>query len=116
MASCPMPRASELILYRAAQEALNNCVKHARASAVQITLCRHQDSLQLCVIDDGVGFVVPNHLDRLTLKGHLGLAGLQQRLERVGGALTIRSAPEEGTLVQVDMYLPGGTSDPHPTG
>jgi len=100
-----VPAAAELVLYRAAQEALNNCLRHARPRAVRITLCRQGDGAQLDVADDGVGFAVPAHFEELALSGHLGLAGLCVRVRHAGGSLHVTSSPGAGTTVRVDLPL-----------
>jgi signal transduction histidine kinase len=66
---------TKLLLYRAAQEALHNALRHACARIIQITLRRHADTVQLRVADDGAGFAVPAHMDALGTVGRLGLAG-----------------------------------------
>lgn len=94
---------AEVVLYRAAQEALANVRRHARARAVRITAYPHGNGVRLCVSDDGVGFTAPARLDRLVLEGHLGLAGLAERVRHAGGRLSVISAPREGTTVQIDL-------------
>ncbi len=93
------------MLYRAAQEALTNSLRHGRAREVMITLQRHGDTVRLCVADDGVGFAVPARLDELAQRGHLGLAGLRQRVRYSGGRLAVSSTPGRGTTVRVDLPL-----------
>ena len=100
-----VPAMAELALYRAAQEALNNCLRHARPRTVRITLRRQGDGAQLVVADDGVGFAVPAHFEDLALSGHLGLAGLRVRVHHAGGSLHVTSAPGAGTAVRVDLPL-----------
>jgi len=97
--------AAELILYRAAQEALTNSVRHGRPREVVITLQRHGNMVRLCVADDGVGFTFPANLDDLVPSGHLGLAGLHQRVRYSGGRLVLCSTPGRGTTVQVELPL-----------
>ena len=99
--------ATELVLYRAAQEALHNALRHARANRIWITLRAGCDGLQLRVSDDGVGFSVPGSFDHLANGGHLGLAGLSYRVRQAGGQLTLRSTPGQGTVVGVDMPVEG---------
>ncbi len=100
-----VPLAAELVLYRAAQEALTNCLRHARPRTVRIALCRQGDGLRLDVADDGVGFAVPAHFEDLVLSGHLGLAGLCVRVQHAGGRLHVTSVPGAGTAVRVDLPL-----------
>jgi len=105
LAEIALPPAIELVLYRAAQEALNNALRHAGPRTVQVTLRRDGDSVLLRVADDGIGFVAPAHLDGLVAAGHLGLAGLRQRVQRAGGRFSVASAPTRGTVVQVEFSI-----------
>jgi signal transduction histidine kinase len=85
-------------LYRIAQEAMHNTVKHARASKVDLVLRRTANAVILEVRDDGVGF------DPLgSFPGHLGLRSMQERVSHLGGRLQIQSARGQGThlLTQV---------------
>lgn len=98
--------ADEVMLYRATQEAVNNCLRHASPRHIRVELLRCHGVARLQVSDDGHGFVVPDRLDSLPAEGHLGLAGLQHRVARVGGQLQVRSDPGRGTVVRVDLPLP----------
>lgn len=86
-------------LFRVAQEAVTNALKHAQARAVRITLAFTPDGLELAVADDGRGF------DTAAVKpdGHFGLRGLRERAAAVGGELAIKSAPGQGTRVEVKV-------------
>ncbi len=92
---------TEAAVFRAAQEALSNVAKHAQATKVQITLTYLGDTLLLDVADDGTGFD-PN----ATTDGY-GLAGMRQRLSRVGGMLTVESSPGSGTILNASVPLAG---------
>jgi signal transduction histidine kinase len=81
-------------LYRIAQEAMHNTVKHARASKVDLVLHQIANVIILEVRDDGVGF---DPLD--SFPGHLGLHSMQERVSRLGGRLQIESAPGQGTSI-----------------
>jgi signal transduction histidine kinase len=107
LASAQLSSVEELIFYRAAQEALNNCLRHACAHMIQVSLRRHHDAVRLCVADDGVGFVVPRSLHLLALDGHLGLAGLSRRVQRANGSLYVISTPGAGTVVRLDLPASG---------
>lgn len=93
-----LSRAEEIVLLRGAQEALANVRRHASASAVVLRVSRVGDGedaqVSVHVEDDGVGF------DPAVSAG-VGLAGLRDRAEEVGGAVDVRSAPGEGTRVTV---------------
>jgi signal transduction histidine kinase len=103
----PLAPEAELMLYRAAQEALNNALRHAHASALQITLHPQARAVVLRVIDDGRGFEATSSPRGLLAAGHLGLSGLQQRVARCGGCLQVTSSPGRGTVVQVFLPVPG---------
>jgi signal transduction histidine kinase len=92
----------ETVLYRVTQETLNNVGKHAGASRVTVSLAAENGSVRLRINDDGVGFD-PIAASRLLSEGHFGLAGMRERVEMVGGHLSIDSAPGEGTTVDVEM-------------
>src|SRR4029450_13886947 len=90
-------------LYRVAQEALTNVIKHSGAQHVSVVLERRDDTLQLIVEDDGCGF------DPLKLDSHrmskLGLAGMRERGAILGGAVAIESTPGKGTTVFIRVPL-----------
>jgi signal transduction histidine kinase len=86
----------EEALYRIAQEALNNALKHAKPSAVTVTL-RMEDRVELEVTDDGAGF------DPTAPGAGIGLHSMRERAEKLGGILTIDSSPGQGTRVQVTV-------------
>jgi signal transduction histidine kinase len=95
----------ETVLYRVTQETLNNVGKHAGASRVTVSLEAENGSVHLRINDDGVGFE-PAVAAKLLSEGHFGLAGMRERVEMVGGNLTIDSAPGRGTSVAVEMANP----------
>jgi signal transduction histidine kinase len=81
-------------LYRVAQEALHNTIKHACASQVNVRLGRTAETIILEIRDNGVGF------DPLgSFPGHLGLLSMRERLKNLGGVLSIESTPGQGTTI-----------------
>ncbi|HET7641197.1 MAG TPA: sensor histidine kinase [Ktedonobacteraceae bacterium] len=90
-------------LYRIAQEALNNIVKHARASMVRLLLAEHNHEIIFEVRDNGRGFDPTG-----PFPGHLGLRSMQERATKVSGVLTIESAAGQGTLVSVRIPIVPG--------
>jgi signal transduction histidine kinase len=94
-----LPAGVEEELYRIAQEALNNALKHARASRVELSIRAVEDGVTLQVTDDGRGFDLASAGDR----GGLGLVGMHERAARIGARLDVRSAPGEGTAVTVSF-------------
>lgn len=85
-------------LYRIAQEALHNVVKHANATEASVSLTREDGHLRLLVADNGVGFDL--HGD---FAGHLGLRSMSERARHLGGDLVISSAPGTGTRVSATI-------------
>lgn len=96
----------ELAVFRIAQEALRNAAEHARASTITLSMQFSEHRLTVSVTDDGLGFVPPDPLVDLTREGKLGMVGMQERARLIGGRLTVTSASERGTTVEVDLPLP----------
>jgi signal transduction histidine kinase/FixJ family two-component response regulator len=96
---------TETTCFRVAQEALTNVVRHARAQHVQVSLVQEDDALKLVVRDDGVGFDVAEARSRAVGGGSLGLLGMQERLELIGGRVVIEAGPDRGTEVQAWLPL-----------
>jgi PAS domain S-box-containing protein len=90
-----LSREAEVTIYRVAQEALNNIVKHAHASRVDVLLERRDHSVVLVVEDDGVGF---DTQDPATHDRGIGLAGMRERAALIGGELQVESQPGVTTL------------------
>jgi signal transduction histidine kinase len=95
----------EVTLLRAAQEALANARKHAKASQVVLTLSYIHDTVMLDVQDDGVGFAWEPLWSASVgpLTNGFGLKALRERVEQFGGTLSIESAPGEGTTIAVAL-------------
>jgi PAS domain S-box-containing protein len=94
-----LPDELETAIYRILQESLTNVARHAQASQVGIVLTRTADKVSLIVEDDGQGFDVEEALAR----GRLGLLGMRERAEMLGGALTVESSPSQGTCIYVQI-------------
>jgi two-component system sensor histidine kinase UhpB len=91
--------------FRIVQEALTNVVRHARARHVWIELSQREGLLELVVRDDGEGFDVPRTLERAASSGNLGLIGMRERVEILGGQLEINSQSGQGTRIHVRLPL-----------
>lgn len=90
-------------IFRVAQEALTNVVRHARATRVEMSLKIEDGSLELLVADDGRGFVVEEAQRRPSAS--IGLFGMVERIALVGGSIEIDSDPEGGTRVRASVPL-----------
>jgi GAF domain-containing protein/two-component sensor histidine kinase len=88
-------------LYRIAQEALNNVLKHANAASITVRLRHDQGSVALEITDDGTGF------DPRAVREHsgLGLSAMEERAAEMGGKLVVTSSPGEGTRVHVEVCV-----------
>jgi signal transduction histidine kinase len=96
-----LPERAEVTMYFVVSEALTNAAKHSCASVVQVTVEDIDGDLRLSIDDDGVGGADP-------ARGS-GLVGLRDRVEAIGGTLSVQSPPGEGTHVTVELPL-----SPHP--
>lgn len=96
-----LPDDYKTCIYRVVQEALNNCARHSNAGTVRVRVLENGERISLSIQDDGLGF------DSSELKG-LGLLGIQERVNRLGGMCRVHSSPGRGTLLSVDLPLPSG--------
>jgi signal transduction histidine kinase len=97
----------ELCLYRVAQEALNNVIKHSHAQEVNVQTGRFGDVFRLMVRDTGVGF------DPATAAQGLGLVGMRERLRTIGGDLQVKSSSLAGTEVTAEVTAPEQAASAH---
>jgi signal transduction histidine kinase len=102
-----LPPQLSIAFYRVVQEALTNIRRHARASSVQIRFRNHGPSVSCVIKDNGIGFD-PGNLATPTSPG-LGLLGIQERLNALGGKLAIQSAPGQGTVLEFTAPMPKET-------
>lgn len=102
---------AELALYRIVQEAITNALRHSRARRIGVTVERRRGAVVATVTDDGVGFDAEAILRAPTGQHGLGLFGMRERAEYVGGRVAVTSAPGEGTRVRaaVPTLGAGGT-------
>jgi signal transduction histidine kinase len=97
----PLSREAELALFRALQEALSNVLRHAQAGAVDIGISVSDAGVLLQVSDDGRGLPPDVAPERLELEGHMGLAGMRERITALGGSVNIRANDGAGALLEV---------------
>lgn len=105
-----LPSHLETTLFRVAQEAVSNILRHAEAKRVSIRLSQDLGQICLEIKDDGRGFDVARTADEAVSRKHLGLMGIQERMSLVGGEVEIDSAPGEGTRLQVSAPVPEVTA------
>lgn len=103
-----LDKKSKIYLYRIAQEALNNIVKHARATAVSLRLERKNEVATLRITDNGKGFI----FDPLSFSNRNGLQNMRERAHLLQGSFEIDSTPGHGTTITVKLpYITGNEKD-----
>ncbi|NJO82624.1 MAG: PAS domain-containing protein [Blastochloris sp.] len=100
-----LPRPVALTLFRTAQEALRNAIRHAKAQRITLRLRLRGNEAALSVRDDGRGFQAPARLSKLARTNHFGLVGIAERIAWAGGRLAIQSQPGVGTEVSICIPL-----------
>jgi signal transduction histidine kinase len=101
----PLSREAELALFRALQEALSNVLRHAAARSVNVAIALGDSRVQLTVSDDGRGPPPGTSPERLELAGHMGLAGMRERITTLGGAVRFRANSRGGAQLEVSVPL-----------
>lgn len=100
-AAADIPNDHALCIYRVAQEALRNIVKHSRATRVQVQLHSNKGTLKFQVRDNGIGF----NLGEEKIQIGLGLQSMKERARLFGGAILVKPRPGDGTVISVSMPL-----------
>jgi signal transduction histidine kinase len=92
------PDEVKVCIYRLVQEALNNAATHAEAKNAKVSVIQNSDKISVEIVDDGRGF------DPQRVRG-MGILGMEERVRRLGGGLTMQSAPGKGTAVKAELPL-----------
>ncbi|MFQ3568135.1 MAG: ATP-binding protein, partial [Aggregatilineales bacterium] len=98
--SVQLPPLAEMETIRIVQEALTNVRKHAQAAAVSVAVNASERYLSITICDNGIGLNLHQ-----TERSHFGLATMRERAQKIGGTLTITSAPGAGTVIHVRIPL-----------
>ena len=99
------PDGLRTVLYRVAQEALTNVARHAQATSVEIRLRNHEGGISMEIKDDGKGFALEGTPGAKKSQRH-GLLGMRERIEMVGGKLSLISSPGQPTTVLAEFPAP----------
>jgi signal transduction histidine kinase len=99
-----LPSQTEQSLYRIAQEALENVVRHANANSISLRLAQDGSALCLSIADDGDGF----NVDDPTVSERLGIRGMAERAALAAGSIQVQSQPGGGTVVNFTVEVPDG--------
>jgi signal transduction histidine kinase len=100
-----LPDRYRTCVYRAIQEALTNCMRHAHAHSVDVRVTRLDDRIRVVVQDDGVG------LDSTRRHDGLGLRGIDERVKELDGTVSIEGAPGRGTTLSIDLPVPSSAAE-----
>jgi len=100
-----LPDAHRTCIYRAVQEAMTNCARHASAQRVSVTVDRDGADLRVSVVDNGRG------MDPARPRDGLGLRGIEERVKELGGTMTLASQRGRGTRLTIDLPVPPSTGE-----
>jgi signal transduction histidine kinase len=94
-----------LSIIRILQEAVSNSVRHGNATAIDITLTRHDDRIIFEIMDNGRGFDASefNDYEKMRLEGHRGLSNMHERVQLLGGTLDVSSTPGKGSVIRIHL-------------
>jgi signal transduction histidine kinase len=111
---CDLDDAMKITVFRIIQESLNNIIKHAQATHVNIHVHYEEKNVRISVFDNGIGFDRDEVQQRRTSRPSLGLAGMEERAALLGGTVTMQSRPGFGTEVeaQIPYHHSGSGIDP----
>jgi signal transduction histidine kinase len=102
----PLPAEQQAAIVRIVQEAIANAVRHAKPRIIHLLIAFESEQLRVSVVDDGNGFTVEQDFN--SYEGHWGLLGMTERANQIGGDLTVRSAPGNGTTVMLLLATGSG--------
>ena len=100
-----LPEEVAIALFRVTQEALRNVWRHSDATKAQITVEFTLNLIRISISDNGKGFKVPENIGDLAKNGKLGLTGMQERVQLIGGTLIVHSQLGEGTKVTIELPI-----------
>jgi len=100
-----LPEEVEIVLFRITQEALRNVWRHSGATNAEITVEFDQDKTRITIRDNGKGFNLPEKMGDLARDGKLGIAGMYERAQLIGGTLKVESQRDKGTSVIVESSV-----------
>jgi two-component system sensor histidine kinase DegS len=99
---CELSPQTEVGVFRIMQEAFNNIQRHSQATEAVVNLEFAEQCLKIIIEDNGRGFAYPKHFDSLASRDKLGLIGIKQRIDFLGGTFEIQSHPRGGTKLMIE--------------
>jgi PAS domain S-box-containing protein len=97
-----LPEETAIAMFRIIQEAMRNVWRHSGATTADVNIEWYADRVKVTVIDNGKGFKTPDMMGDLAKHGKLGLAGMQERAQLIGGTLTVHSESGKGTTIIIE--------------
>jgi len=94
---------ADIMIFRIVQEALNNIRRHSKATEATVALEFAPRTIKLTISDNGKGFKMPERMSTLTAEGKLGLGGMRQRVNLLGGTFDIQSKLGNGTTIVIEL-------------
>jgi two-component system sensor histidine kinase UhpB len=101
---------AEVALFRALQEALANVARHAGDAPTSVRIQATPGEVRLRIADLGPGFAGAGALATLEAAGHMGLAGMRERILALGGEVDVKSAPGAGVVIEIRVPIPDGAA------
>ena len=98
-----LPEEVAIALFRITQETLRNIWRHSDATSAELTIEFSESKTRITISDNGKGFKLPDKISDLAKDGKLGLTGMQERANLVGGTLIVQSQPDKGTSITVEL-------------
>ena len=96
----------ELSIFRIVQEALNNIIRHSKATEVKVIIASKWQEIMIIITDNGIGWMnLPSSLDMFIKQGKLGLAGMVERVKLIDGEISLRTFPGKGTFILVSFPI-----------
>ena len=99
-----LPGSTETSLYRISQEAINNVIKHAKATECSINIEFSSNKIKMIIADDGIGFNKKNYINNSKNKS-LGLFNMKNRVENLNGIFKVNSQPGQGTIIFIEIPI-----------
>jgi signal transduction histidine kinase len=100
-----LPEEEEIALFRITQEALRNVWRHSKARNAEIEVEFNEEKIRIFISDDGQGFEIQNSLSEFTKVGKLGLTGMQERAQLIGGKINVQSQAGKGSIITVELPI-----------
>lgn len=111
-----VPHDTRTTLFRVAQEALNNVALHAKTGDAEVTITNHSALIKMDITDNGQGFIIDSSSSTPAKSNRLGLLGMRERCEMIGGTFHVLSKPGHGTTIRIEVprVKTPPSSAPHP--